>query len=128
MSTKTGTLILLTLAVQILASQAQLASKAPPSPAPPPPPLSPTEQSIQDIKNPASWVSWGADLRLRNEYFNSLLTLNRSDAANLNEQDYFRYRGRLWTSIKPMTDLSLNARLASEPRTWMKPAGYSPFK
>jgi hypothetical protein len=128
MTTKARTSFLLALVGQIAASQAQLASTAPKPPAPPSPPLSPTEQAIKDIKNPEEWLSWGADLRLRNEYFNSLLTLNRSDAANLNEQDYFRYRARLWTSIKPMTDLSLNARLATEPRTWMKPAGYSPFK
>ena len=71
-------------------------------------------------------MNWGADLRVRNEYFNDLLTLNPN--ANLHEQDYFRFRGRLWTSITPLDDLSLNARLADEPREWMKPAGYTPFK
>ena len=94
--------------------------------APPPPALSSTEQKIKDIKNPASWMTWGADLRLRNEYLYDVLTLN--PRANLNEQDYFRFRGRVWTSLMPLDDLSLNVRLASEPREWMKEAGYSPMK
>ena len=71
-------------------------------------------------------MSWGADLRVRNEYFNDLLTLNPN--APLHEQDYFRFRGRLWTSIMPVDDLSLNARIADEAREWMKPAGYTPIK
>ena len=46
----------------------------------------------------------------------------------LHEQDYFRFRGRLWTSVTPVDDLSLNARIVDEVREWMKPAGYTPFK
>lgn len=57
-------------------------------------------------------MNWGANLRLRNEYFKDLLTLN--PRANLAEQDYFRFRGRVWTTITPLDDLSLNARLATE--------------
>ena len=37
------------------------------------------EQTIQDIKNPVSWLSWGGDLRLRNEYFNNALSLGVPD-------------------------------------------------
>ena len=91
----------------------------------PAPTLSSTEQTINDIKNPFPWLSWGMDLRLRNEYFKDLLTLN--PRAPLAEQDYFRFRGRLWASVMPVDDLSFNARLASEPREWMKPAGYTVF-
>jgi hypothetical protein len=91
----------------------------------PPPALSSTEQMIKDIKNPVPWMNWGADLRFRNEYFKDLLTLN--PRAALAEQDYFRFRGRVWTSITPLEDYSFNARLASEPREWMKPAGYTTF-
>ncbi len=92
----------------------------------PPPPLSPIEQSIKDIKNPFDWLSWGADLRVRDEYFDNILTLSPNNP--LHEQDYMRFRARLWTSIKPVEDLSLNARLATEPREWFRPAGYTPFK
>ena len=94
--------------------------------APPPPALSSTEQTIKDIKNPVPWFNWGADFRARNEYFNDLLTLNPN--ANLHEQDYFRFRARLWASLMPSDDTSLNARLVDEVREWMKPAGYTPFK
>jgi hypothetical protein len=93
---------------------------------PPPPPLSPTEQTIKDIKNPASWFSWGGDLRLRNEYFNNAQTLTSdpdlSPVAHLHSQDYFRFRGRVWASIMPAEGLSLNARLAAEPREFMEPS------
>ena len=31
---------------------------------------------MQKIKQPVPWMNWGGDLRVRNEYFNNLLTLN----------------------------------------------------
>src|SRR3974390_2580913 len=68
------------------------------------------EQTIKDIKNPFPWMTWGGDFRVRNEYFNNLLTLNSENP--LHEQDYFRFRARVWTSVTPVEDLSLNARLA----------------
>ena len=99
---------------------------------PPRPPATPDEQAIQDIKNPAPWLTWGTDLRIRNEYFDDLLSLtpnpkqspNRRLAANapIHEQDYFRFRARLRASVTPLDNLSLNARLATEPRAWMNPA------
>lgn len=86
-----------------------------------------TTASLSDqIKQPVSWMSWGADLRVRNEYFNSLLTLNREKP--LHEQDYFRFRGRVWMTLKPLDDLTVFARLTSEPREWERAAGYSPYK
>jgi hypothetical protein len=90
------------------------------------PPLSATEQIIKEIKNPTSWMSWGGDFRVRNEYLNNTLTLNPDNS--LAEQDYFRFRARIWSSLKPTTDVSLNVRLATEPREWMRPAGYTPYK
>ena len=120
MTTKVQALTIITLGATLMLAPAQ-----PPPAAQTAPPLSPTEQTIKDIKNPAKWISWGADMRIRNEYFNSLLTLNNT--APLHEQDYFRFRGRLWTSLMPLDGLSLNARLAAEPREWLKPAGYTPY-
>lgn len=90
-----------------------------PSAAQPAPPLSLTEQWIKDVKNPAPWLTWGADLRFRNEYFNNSLTLNEGTARH--EQDYFRFRGRIWASVTPWKDFTLNARLSAEPRNFMKP-------
>ena len=127
MTTKVQALATITLGVALVSASAQTPPKAAPvAPnAPPPPALSSTEKKIEDIKNPVPWMNWGADLRIRNEYFRDLLTLN--PRAALAEQDYFRFRGRVWTSITPVPDVSLNARLASEPREWMQPAGYSVY-
>ena len=112
-----------------LASQAQT---APTASAAPPPQLSPTEQTIQEIKNPVSWLTWGGDLRIRNEYFNNGLSLTTDHAvsplfAPVHEQDYFRFRGRLWTTITPTEGLSLNVRLSAEPRDFMKPSTFDTF-
>jgi len=86
----------------------------------------PAQELIRKIKQPASWMNWGGDLRIRNEYFNNLLTLNPS--SRLHEQDYFRFRARVWTTITPLDDLSFFTRLTTEPREWLNPAGYSPYK
>lgn len=93
---------------------------------PPQADLSPFEKTLKDIKDPVSWLSWGSDLRLRNEYFDEILALNPRNS--LHEQDYFRFRARLWASVTPVENLSLNARLATEPREWLRPAGYTPMK
>jgi hypothetical protein len=127
MTTKVQALTIISLGAALMSAPAQTTQTAQAAAgAPPPPALSSTEQTIKDIKNPAPWFNWGADLRVRNEYFNDLLTLNPN--ANLHEQDYFRFRGRLWLSVMPLDDLSLNARIVDEVREWMKPAGYTPFK
>jgi len=57
---------------------------------------------------------------VRNEYFNNALTLSPGSVRH--EQDYFRFRERLWDSIMPVTNLSINTRLAAEQRDWMKPS------
>ena len=43
---------------------------------------------------PAPTFTSGGDLRLRNEYLNNAFSL--SAVAARHEQDYFRFRGRLW--------------------------------
>ena len=98
----------------------------------PPPQLSPLEQQIQDAKNPLTWLTWGADLRIRNEYFNNAQSLTSDPRLSpafgpLHSQDYFRFRGRVWTSLMPVTNLSVNARLAAEPRLWMEPSSSSTY-
>ena len=91
----------------------------------------PTERhraNRHDIKNPAPWLSWGGDLRIRNEYYNEALSLtsdpNLSPFAPYHAQDYFRFRGRVWTSITPVTNLTLNVRLTAEPRDFMEPSTF----
>ena len=78
------------------------------------------EAAIAEIKNPVEWLTWGGDLRLRNEYFNNALTLSK--AVVRYEQDYFRFRERLWLALQPVTNLTLAARLTGEQREWMRPA------
>lgn len=107
----------------LLAAAAAPAQTPAPTPAPA---LSETEQFIYDLKNPASWLTWGADFRVRDEYLDNTLTLDTDNP--LSEQHYLRFRARLWTSIQPVKGLSLNARLATEPREWLRPAGYTPFR
>ncbi len=132
MTTRTQTLIILSLAATVIVAQAQTnqtsrTTQVAPATAAAPVALtlSPTEQAIKDIKNPVSWFSWGADLRIRNEYFHSLITLD--PRALRAEQDYFRFRGRIWASVTPVEDVSVNARLTDEVREWLKPAGYTPY-
>jgi hypothetical protein len=91
------------------------------------PPPSPTafDQWVKDTKNLVVPITWGADLRLRNEYVYNALTL--SDGGARHEQDYFRFRERIWASAMPVTNLSVNMRLAAEQREWMKPANASQY-
>src|SRR6185369_7786584 len=89
-------------------------------------PESQTEQAINSIKNPVDWLRWGGDFRIRDEYFDNFLTL--SPQNQLHEQNYLRFRARLWTSIKPVEDVSFNARFVTEPREWLRPAGYTTFR
>jgi hypothetical protein len=108
------TVLILTIGIAVFAATS---ATTPAAPAAPP---SPFEDFVQQAKNPTDWLTWGADVRLRNEYVNNALTL--SDAGARHEQDYFRFRERIWTSIMPVTNLSVNARMAAEEREWMKPS------
>ena len=127
MRTKVQSLTLITLGAALMSAQAQTTQTVQAPPGAPPPVLSSTEQTIYDIKNPVSWLNWGGDFRIRNEYFNNALSLTSDPElsplfGHYHSQDYFRYRGRLWTSITPVEDLSLNTRLAAEPREFMEPS------
>ncbi len=124
MRTTTQALIILGLVASVLAGQSQTTQPAVTTP-PPPPPLTPIEQTIKDIKNPVPWLSWGADMRIREEYFDNMLTLSPNNP--LHEQNYLRFRGRIWASVTPVEDLSLNVRLVDEVREWLRPAGYTPM-
>jgi hypothetical protein len=131
MTTKAQVLTIITLGATLVVAAAQTNQTTQTMTDAPPPALSATEQLIQDIKNPFSWLSWGGDLRIRNEYYNNALSLGSGPGSGpfgpLHAQDYFRYRGRVWTSITPIEDLSLNARLAAEPREFMEPSTFDTY-
>ena len=132
MTSKPQVLTLITLGAALMTAPAQTTPSAQAATDPPAPPtLSSTEQMIQDIKNPFSWLNWGADLRIRNEYYNNALSLGSGPTSGpfgpVHAQDYFRYRGRVWTSITPIENLSLNARLAAEPREFMETSTFDTY-
>lgn len=114
MSNSLRMLIALGALAVVTAAQAQ----TPPAPA--------NDNWMTKVKNPAPWLTWGGDLRFRNEYFDNALTLNPN--ARLHEQDYFRFRGRVFATAKASDQLSLNARLTAEPRYWVKDAGYGAIR
>ena len=132
MTTKAQLLTIIALGAALEIASAQTTQTTAAAPAPVAPVLSPTEQTIYDLKNPLSWLTWGGDLRVRNEYFNNAQSLTSASSISdphssvlfgeLHSQDYFRFRGRLWTTITPTEDLSLNVRLAAEPRDFMEPS------
>jgi len=117
-------------------TQAQTTPTTPAAPAAPavsvaatpvPPPPTAYDKWEEEVKNPVDWFSWGGDIRVRNEYFDNAVSLTTDPKlsplfAPVHEQDYFRFRGRLWASFFPTNDLTLNVRLAAEPREFMKPS------
>ncbi len=76
---------------------------------------------VKKSKQPVPWLKWGADLRLREIWGDNITTLDESTAGH--ERHFQRYRGRVWASILPHEDISLNARLVWEPRVIQKPKG-----
>jgi hypothetical protein len=98
----------------------------PSTPAPVKPSASPTANWIKQIKNPTDWLSWGGDLRLRNEFVDNAITLNQNTAGH--QRDYFRFRGRVFANFKPFEVLTLNNRIIAEPRQWMTGGPGTPVK
>ena len=82
----------------LAAGTAMAQQTAPPAPANTPAPE--TDDWTDSAKHPVDWLKWGADLRLRNEYFNNAITLDQS--AAFHEQDYQRYRARIWGTATPV--------------------------
>ena len=123
-----NTKLKLTLGLAALAAATALAqtpTAAPAAAAPAAPAPTAFDQWVKDTKNLVVPITWGADLRLRNEYVNDALTLN--DGGARHEQDYFRFRERIWASAMPVTNVNVNLRLAAEEREWMKPANASQY-
>jgi hypothetical protein len=113
---RTTTQILLTLtALAGLTGQAQTT---------PPAASSPTEDWIKKVKKPADWLSWGADLRLRDEYFENARTLDPAAAGH--DQNYLRFRARIWATLSAFDNLDFNVRLTAEQRVWTKKS-FSPY-
>lgn len=82
-------------------------------------PSDPLEDFITKSKNPAPWMNWGMDLRLRDEWFINSPGFNK--ATTTNEQHFQRYRARWWTTLTPMKDLDVYARFTWEGRYYCSP-------
>lgn len=103
-------------------SQTTTTAAAAPPAAPPP---SAFQEWVKQTKNPTDWLTWGGDLRVRDEYYNNSVTLTDTDP--LHEQNVIRMRARVWASAVPVTDVSINARLSAEPKEWTRPSFASTF-
>ena len=112
--------IVLSLAALMVASTARMAmaqaTSQPSEKAAVKAPSDPIEDFINKTKNPIPDVlSWGADFRLRWEYFNN----NSLDKHGANhENSYMRYRPRWWVKVTPIKDLEFNLKLTWEGRSW----------
>ena len=72
------------------------------------------------VAKPFDWFEWGADLRVRQVYFNNIIDLNQAtDDENL----FFRVRHRLWTKITPAKDIEIGVRLVGEWRSYCIASG-----
>ncbi len=106
------------------AAPAEAAKPAAPKPAAGFPGLPPWGPRLNKV---TSWLTLGADLRIREEYHLNALTLNGT-AVN-HEYNYLRYRWRLGGSVQPVKGLEFNFRVISETRSYAKPEsieGYHP--
>jgi hypothetical protein len=101
---------------QPAAPAAGAAASSPPSPTY----TSKFDEVVHESKQPTSWWKWGADLRVRDEYFNNAITLNSE--APYHEQNYIRIRTRWWNTFTPVQNLDLVTRLTWEGREWTKPS------
>jgi len=85
------------------------------------------DQFAKIVKYPTDYFSCGGDLRLRDEYFKNGMSLSSDPHfsplfGRVNEQELFRFRGRVWASLYPTNPVTFNVRLTAEPREFIKPA------
>lgn len=92
-----------------------------------PAPAAPERSLVDTIKHPIDWFTWGADLRLRQEYLKNNVDFNSNAHPNDDVRNVVRTRGRLWMNFGPFlgdasqvvpTGLSLYGRLAYERRDY----------
>lgn len=73
---------------------------------------------VESTKHPTEWWSWGADLRLREVFFDNAVTLSIDDA---NDSHFERIRARWWSKFTPWENFEFNVRLMYEMRHWAQP-------
>ena len=65
-------------------------------------------------------VRFGADERVRQEYFDHIPTRSDADARG-GENDYFRFRTRVWTEADAGQNVTFRLRAVNEVRDWLYP-------
>jgi hypothetical protein len=86
------------------------------------PALSAFEQFNKDSKHPVPWLTWGADLRIRDEFHNNAsVSIDFPLPGGYHEFHYQRFRARGWATVTPVTNLNINARLTWESRNYITP-------
>jgi len=109
------------------AKAAAVKPEVPPAMAAPPPATVFDEMDlwIDKTKAPLPWFKWGADLRFRDEYFNSTGLDSHSPltGTKADETNWQRIRARWWTTVTPVKDVDLNLRITWEGRHWSAPDG-----
>ena len=87
----------------------------------------PVEAFIKKTKNPFPWLNWGADIRARDEFVNNFIptrerpngvgagsTVVLDKNAPSHEQNYQRYRTRIWSTVTPVKNVEFYVRLTWE--------------
>ncbi|OQA25019.1 MAG: hypothetical protein BWY59_01941 [Verrucomicrobia bacterium ADurb.Bin345] len=78
--------------------------------------------SAAEKEEAAKNVRYGGDIRIREERFDDLpIKADPPGVTRGGENDYFRFRTRLWSELDPMQNVTLRVRAVNEFRAWDKP-------
>lgn len=77
---------------------------------------------VEALKNPAPWLNWGADFRLRWEYLDNAFNLSRETPED--EWSVQRFRPRAWATATPAPGVDFNLRMAWEGRHFCSPDNF----
>lgn len=79
----------------------------------------PIQAFIAKTKSPFPFFRWGADYRIRNEYINNALRLNKNETGH--EMDWLRHRPRWWSTFSLSDAIEFNTRIVWEGRNIFAP-------
>ena len=75
---------------------------------------------LQDEIGGPDWLTYGAEVRLRQVGFNNIITWDSDN--NADQQHFFRLRTRLFAGVDPIPEFSAYGRFINEWRYYMKPS------
>jgi hypothetical protein len=74
----------------------------------------------EDSAKPA--FRWGADERIREEYFDNIpIKTDPPGVTRGGDNNYFRFRTRVWSEYEPVQSVTLRLRVVNEFREWDRP-------